>query len=62
MAIGAVTANRFFWKVRVGAVLLCQWTVSEKYSTRTLDAKKLKLKEGATVKVEFGKIVKEFSL
>ena len=61
-SIGSSTSNRFTWKVIKGAVLLCQWTRDgKKFHTKTFDSLKMRLKEGASIKIQFGKVVKEFS-
>lgn len=60
-SIGAATCNLLIWKVHTGAVLLIQWMHNDKIHTRTLDSKRLKLKDGSEVKIEFGKIVKEIT-
>ena len=60
-AIGCSTSNRLYWQAIPGAQLLCKWSEDgKKYKHRTLDAKKLKL--SGTVKIEFGKVVKEFNV
>ena len=60
-AIGAVTSNRFTWKAKSGAKLICQWTTDgKKFHVKMMDASKLKLKDGAIVKIQFGKIVSAF--
>ena len=61
-AIGAATGNRIYWTVCKGAVLLCQWSKDgKKFGTRTFDSTKMKVKEGATIMIEYGKVVKEWS-
>ncbi len=61
-SIGSCTANRFTWVVRKGAVLLAQWSKDNKtFHTKLFDSEKLKVADGAKVKIQFGKIFEKFS-
>jgi len=62
-AIGACTANRFYWKVNKGACLLAQWSRDDKrFRTKLFDSSKMRrVKDGATLKIQFGKIVRVFT-
>jgi len=59
--IAAARCDRVIWKVRTGAVLIQRWEKDGKFPFAVIDSKKRKLKTGQTVKVQFGKIVKEFT-
>ena len=56
--LGACTANIFFWKVRVGAIVANRFETESGYVLKILDSIALGLADGETVKVEFGEIVK----
>jgi hypothetical protein len=61
--IAASTASRLLWKVRKGAVLICRWKDEESgtFPFAVLVADDLKIEDGTAVKIEFGRIVKEWS-
>ena len=61
-AIGASTANRFTWIVRKGANLFCQWSKDgKKFNFKHFNSATMRVKDGTHLKIQFGKIVKEFS-
>jgi hypothetical protein len=60
-AIGAITGNRFHWRYENGASLLCQWTKDGKKMNTRLFKSVPTIKNGTILKIEYGKIVKEFT-
>jgi hypothetical protein len=61
--IAVSVADRLYWKVRKGAILCCRWTgpVAGAFPFALLVADDMKLKDGETVMVQFGKIVTQFT-
>lgn len=57
LGTGICTAERWYWKVQKGAFVVCRW----ENKVTVLSATHLKLKPEMLVKIQRGKIVKEFT-
>jgi hypothetical protein len=61
-SLGCTTASRWIWKIHDGAVVACRWIDDKKCEGhKMLAAEELGLKDGSTVKVEFGDVVEKWS-
>jgi hypothetical protein len=60
-SFGTTTANRWLWHVLKGAVVACRWLDGDKWQQKLLIADDLSLADGASVYVQNGEIVKQWS-
>ena len=58
-SVAVCTADRFFWRPRKEAVLVCRWKTDGGFPFAVFEGKNFV--DGETIKIEFGKVVAEFS-